>query len=332
MNKRPIFITGLHKSGTSLLRNLLDGHPDLFCIPFESHFFQLDGSWVDNEYRRNRPRPSLTAQEHKNRFSNWVKKMNSTRGKYSDAFVYNKLNIETFETAFDSFNTESSRTERFKTYMNAILSAVGYSETDEAPRIVEKSVEHAEFVPELHAMYPEAVFLRIIRNPYSNLVSLRKFQSTLGKYPLIHRALATMENSYRNMYRNADYIQNHLIIRYEDLVSDVEKTMKDISRFCDISFSEELLTPTIMGRPWKGNSTTGKSFRGVSDENLGKWKNKILPMEVYYINKLFPFLLDDFGYEPVREQGSFLKKHKDENIQRYAANRLYRIYLHHIDE
>ena len=38
-NISPIFILGCTKSGTTLLRNLFDGHPDLFIIPFETHFF-----------------------------------------------------------------------------------------------------------------------------------------------------------------------------------------------------------------------------------------------------------------------------------------------------
>jgi hypothetical protein len=38
-----IFILGAHKSGSSLLRSLLDGHPQLFAIPLETHLFQTAG-------------------------------------------------------------------------------------------------------------------------------------------------------------------------------------------------------------------------------------------------------------------------------------------------
>ena len=40
-NKNYVFILGQHKSGSSLLRSLLDGHPDLFVIPVETHYFSL---------------------------------------------------------------------------------------------------------------------------------------------------------------------------------------------------------------------------------------------------------------------------------------------------
>ena len=37
--ENPVFILGSHKSGTSLLRNLLDGISGFFVIPIEAHFF-----------------------------------------------------------------------------------------------------------------------------------------------------------------------------------------------------------------------------------------------------------------------------------------------------
>ena len=52
MNQKPIFIFGPHKSGTSLLRSLLDGHPDLFSIPIESHVFSGMGMGIRYEKKK----------------------------------------------------------------------------------------------------------------------------------------------------------------------------------------------------------------------------------------------------------------------------------------
>jgi hypothetical protein len=42
MLKQPIFISGLRKSGTSMVKNLLDNHPALFMYPpNEFHFFKF---------------------------------------------------------------------------------------------------------------------------------------------------------------------------------------------------------------------------------------------------------------------------------------------------
>src|SRR6187549_1076292 len=36
---RPVFICGHHRSGTTLLHDLLDGHPELFVLPSEATYF-----------------------------------------------------------------------------------------------------------------------------------------------------------------------------------------------------------------------------------------------------------------------------------------------------
>lgn len=60
LRDRPIFICGHPKSGTSLLRNLLDFHPQLVVYPEESRFFRqflplakdaLPGSNLANGWR-----------------------------------------------------------------------------------------------------------------------------------------------------------------------------------------------------------------------------------------------------------------------------------------
>ena len=68
---KPIFILGCTKSGTTLMRNLFDGHPDLFVIPFESHFFQNTGRGIEYSYRRTRP-TSRTIEDKKEGLISWI--------------------------------------------------------------------------------------------------------------------------------------------------------------------------------------------------------------------------------------------------------------------
>lgn len=49
-----IFILGAHKSGTSLVRSLLDGHPDLNVVPIELHFLRHLGVESQNLLRNDR--------------------------------------------------------------------------------------------------------------------------------------------------------------------------------------------------------------------------------------------------------------------------------------
>ena len=50
---KPIFVSGLRKSGTSMMRHLFDGHPDIFSNPKgEFHFFRYTDIDAIGSYRK----------------------------------------------------------------------------------------------------------------------------------------------------------------------------------------------------------------------------------------------------------------------------------------
>lgn len=326
MRPDPVFILGAHKSGTSLLRNLLDGHKELFALPFESHFFQYYGYWVANNYRYRIPK-QYSHDELLKVFSDFIVANNESDDKLGDAFVYGRFNPDEFDREFTKLNEDHTIAEAFNLFIEAAHRSLFEMPLKENVFWVEKSVEHAEFALDIRKAFPNSKFIHIVRNPYSNLVSLRKYKSLNFGYPLIHRVLQTLENSYYHLERNQRLLDNYLVVRYEDLVSEPEKKMNEIATFMGISFDGSLLVPTNLGKPWKGNSTTGKPFSGVSSGNLDRWKNEIEPMEVAYVNQLFPFIAEKYGYEVIADTGGFWQKAKGESLKRYLANRLYKYYF-----
>ena len=76
MKNPPVFIIGSHKSGTSLLRSLLDGHPELYVIPFETHFMASLGRWVQYSYRRQTPHENFEFSE---KFLETLKKYSNSK-------------------------------------------------------------------------------------------------------------------------------------------------------------------------------------------------------------------------------------------------------------
>lgn len=96
------------------------------------------------------------------------------------------------------------------------------------------------------------------------------------------------------------------------------------------SYNSRRLNPTVLNKPWKGNSTSGSKMDSISSRSLTVWKNDIHPTEVFYINKLFSFVLDDYEYKRHSTTGSFFIPGRHENLSRYFINRLYRIYLLHL--
>jgi hypothetical protein len=191
--------------------------------------------------------------------------------------------------------------------------------------VVEKSVENSEFAVELSKMFPEARFVHIVRNPYSNFVSLRKYKSIDVGYPLLNRMMKTFQNSFHFLSENPKNIEHYKVVRYEDILTDTEKTMRSIADFLKLEFRQSLLQPSHLGENWTGNSTTGKSFSGVSAANMDKWKDEILPVEINLINTFAQSVNQVYNYPTVSDSNNIWERGNGESIVRYIFNRF--IYL-----
>lgn len=222
MNKYPIFILGCTKSGTSLLRNLFDGHSEVFAVPLESHFFQYTGAWVHYFFRRSPPK-RLTYEEMKSQLTEWITFSNKAVNTVADGFSAGKWNLDAFKKVL--FATKvNSLTDLSALYIESMYAAL-YNKPNPNLRFVEKSVENTEFALEWLQLYPDAKFIHILRNPYSNLVAMRKFSNS-PRFPFLNRALLSMYDSYYYLYKNLRLInsEQYKVIIYENLLREPEKT------------------------------------------------------------------------------------------------------------
>jgi len=99
--------------------------------------------------------------------------------------------------------------------------------------------------------------------------------------------------------------------------------MRSISDFIEVPFHANMLSPTILGNPWKGNSVSGKSFESVSSDPIHRWEKTINPIEIFTVNLFFDHILDTFNYSQIPYASIPLRPNKFENIRTYFANRFY---------
>jgi hypothetical protein len=332
---KPVFILGSHKSGTSLLRNLLDGVDDFFVIPIELHFFEFAGLWVDYQIRRSLPtdpgfdqvmKRILTAVERSNQRSARDGKFGGDSlldaGKWDIPLLREHL-VQSAKPAFENKD--------LKGFIDAYIEAIHLGLRGELPpagtRFVEKSVENAEFAPLIRKLYPDAQFIHIVRNPYAALVSIRKFKPYKGKYPYLGTFLDALENSYYHALRNPLVLPDYLVIRYEDLLIEPDSTLRKVAAHLNIPFNPVMMQPSALGEQWKGNSMSGKEFQGISTYPLESWKREITPLEIDLVNTLLPHVLPVFNYERLTPSASPLLPVKTETCRIYLANRFYRASL-----
>lgn len=320
MLKDPIFILGAHKSGTTLLRNLLDGHSELFAIPIEPHPFQMLDKWIQYELRYTYPKKESINQAKKN-LVNLVYHLKNSDDKNGGGYVSDKWDLKLFEK--ELFKTKAKEIQEFiEQYTNAIYSAIYKNGLPKNIRPVEKSVTNAEYAIELSKIFPEAKFIHVIRNPYANVCSIRKYKNK-SKIPYLRSIIKSLVDSHYFLYRNMNLIENYLIIKYEDLVEKLSDSISNIAQFLKIKNEEILHKPTTLAEPWYGNSVYGEHSFSVYNVSLEKWKKEITHMEIYLVNKYLEFFLKDFEYLKEQVQRNIYLPSIKENFKSYILNRIF---------
>lgn len=318
MINKPIFILGAHKSGTTLLRSLLDSHPELFVLPIETHAFKHNGYWIDYSLKKNLPKKLSPKQIEKN-YIGWVKTTDNLPDDFKGGEVPTNWDLKKFKEYLSTKGNYDTTKDSINTYFTAIAHSLNQNLN---LRFVEKSVEHAEFAIDLEKMFPGAKFVHIVRNPYANFVSLRKFTKG-SSYPLIKPLHDSFYNNYYFLYKNSEVIKNYEVVKYEDLVSEPERVMNLIAEFLEISKMDCLYKPTNSNEIWSGNSVNNNQFTGINADHLNDWQKEIYPLECDIINKSFDFILQkfDYGYFSLKNQP--LRKIRNERFKTYLRNRMF---------
>jgi len=318
----PIFILGPHKSGTTLLRSLFDGHSQMFAIPFESHYFKFRGYWIRSEYQKAKPKLNSNEEFIKNTKA-YLEQLNSKTYNLADGFVQNQIDIGKYIESVQNIKYSKSEINRITIYFNALYEALEGKPNTNNLTVIEKSVEHAEFALELYQMFPRAKFIHIVRNSYANVVSLRRFKQKCGHFPLYSRLFATICSNYYALYKNKSLIPNYFVIKYEDLITNPEQSIQKLCKYLGVKFESILTTPTIHNVQWHGNSSTGSILNGIDSSKIDNWKMEIYPIEIALVNQLFDFIVRDFQFEAISQHGPIWKMGKGEYPFRYLANRIY---------
>ena len=292
----PIFIGGSHKSGTTLLRNLLDGHESLNVLPGDGHgiryaerLYSIDAG--HHEFAIVNTILHCTAMPIAGEQPRWVLGSDPidyvrvgeiVRQKLGDGSASAKQIFDILAHSFHELSMPASITQLPRKW-------------------VEKSTNNIEDAYKLFRLYPRAKFLHIVRHPGAIIAAQKRKQSLKNREYSLRRELETIHQSMRYGLSNKRLIGNeqYHIIRFEELVSDTENTMRGVAKFLDISYSEILMQPTVFGK-YAGSNTSRfdesvKSGR-VDPITSGRWKKELFIDEVNFINSFFGSLLDFYGY------------------------------------
>jgi hypothetical protein len=218
------FIVGVPRSGTTLLRTMLDSHPSL-AIPMETGFLPqvFDLAWeasrdLTSEGRRSRFQALLTG------FSTW-EHMGIDANDLSRALA----ELEPFDF-----------TDGLRAFYGLCAALDGKS------RSGDKTPLYARHLPVVEALLPESHFIHIVRDGRDVYLSARNAPwSVVRHWFPFGREVETLAAQWRRdimLCRRLAVTSRHFMeLRYEDLLDDPAGQLERICRFIDLPYEEAML-------------------------------------------------------------------------------------------
>lgn len=281
------FIVGVTRSGTTLLRLMLDAHPDL-AIPPETHFVPDLIDAIEAGASPEQAVATMTA----------VRQWGDLHTDPADVVArWRTLNSFAPGPALRAFY--------------AI-----YAERQGKPRYGEKTPAYVKSMLKIEAALPEARFIHVIRDGRD--VALSRWKRTLGDDPAPAGQVAeTWQRRIRRAQRHGRKLSHYLELRYEDLVTDTEPNLRRISEFLELPWDPVMLTyyehaaermaemardlPATEGKPTRPGEERMQAHamtqKPPDPSAMYRWKERMSAADVVAFDAAAGELLNELGYE-----------------------------------
>ena len=249
-----VFMLGFPRSGTTLLDQILDAHPDVRVIEEQPVLADLGADFAVQPDTM----PARLAE-------------------------MTEAQAETLRTAL------AARVRR-------------WAGDDPPPVLIDKMPLNTVYLPLLLRLYPRAKIILSLRHPCDCCLScfmqpirlnpaMSNFTSMEGATALYARVMGIWEQAAQQLS------PDHEVVRYEDLIGDVEGTARRVLGFLDLEWNDTVIDHVGHARS-RGVIRT-PSFRQVSEpiytQAKGRWERYRPQMEPY-LDRLRPFI-SGFGYD-----------------------------------
>jgi hypothetical protein len=301
--KQPVaLISQAPRSGGTLLRNLLDGHPQCHVHPYEWHFGptrRLEWPKLRLEAGPELWWTRLREEELAKRFVNGVRR-NPTKyrgedrpplGEVYPLLLPPMLHKQIFlETIADLKEVGGDR-DIINAYMTGLFNAwLNNHSLDEADkRWVVAFAPRLAWGPSRQAFfdaYPDGHLISILRSPPSWLTSARGRQQIKGAEN-DERLIAMWNRSATEMIEAKQERGDRVsIVRFDDLVRNAEAVMRLLARRLKIKYTDILTEPTFNSRPIGANSSYAvRSQGGVISAPVDRHKKVLSEADEKLISK-----------------------------------------------
>ncbi len=185
---------------------------------------------------------------------------------------------------------------RAPSWRNLFLSLLESASDKEAPRYFgEKTVANIRFAEQLLEEYPKCRVVQIVRDPRAAFLSFRSAKvGTNCVAPLIRDWQFAI-----SVDRRLDGHPRYQSIRFEDLITDTEPTMRKVCGRLEIPFHPHMLK--FYERAEKGFSSVqehhANTTKPIFTSGLSKWKSELSANHIGMIEHFLGPVMVENGYE-----------------------------------
>ena len=287
----PIFILGNPRSGTTLLRLMLNNHRNI-VIPPECGF----AVWWYEKYQHWDARSSQDSEK----LATFIHDLMTSR----------KIDTWNLDPARLREHVSREQPGSYSKLVSSIYEFFGRSTGREFKRWGDKNNFHVGFVTTLFAIFPNGCFVHIVRDgrdvacSYRNVMRSPIVSCYSPRLPTdIHEIAAEWRKNLSKVIKAFDKIgwEKVLEIRYEDLVSHVETELRRLCVYLGEPYDDNMLNYYEANRikqlePAEFLQWKAKTLEKPTDAEVGKFERELTPSEIRDFNQEAGDLLRRYGY------------------------------------
>lgn len=273
----PVFITGVYRSGTTILTGILGVHEE------------LDISHPSVQYFRYILKKGIAPDDYKEIINSVSERVDLRYGI--------KLNIERI---ISDINKETSKEGiSHKIIYDSIMRSL-YLNTGK--RWGEKSLLEWTNIPTFLDMFPSGKTIHIIRDPRDVLASYKNMTYETGdKYlDAVFNCLDSMQHAQK--YTSSLSEEQYCLVYFEDLINNRTREVERICAFLEIGFDKSLYKEhEIKEGVGEGSVQLTTASHSSFPEDIGnsfkRWDTKLTQNEIFFTESILSAVMREFGYE-----------------------------------
>jgi hypothetical protein len=303
---RPLLIGACPRSGTTLLRGMVNNHPDL-AMPAETDF-------VLPLWRMRNRFGDLRSADNRRAVAEWIFLVDGHGGR--------RIRARDLQGRQPTRDEAIERLVAAPPTLGSMLAACFelYAESHGKSRWGDKRPAYAGYVGALLRLFPDAQFVNVVRDPRGAVASIMRLGWHRPRVALA-AAIATWEASIQRVDAQAGRMRPDqlLDVRYEDLVADPADSLTAVCGYAGLRAGdavEQMLTGDRTGtfRPgWHENLS-----RPVDPGLATTWTEALKPRQIAIVEQVTRPYMERFGYLPVADAGIVIP---DDQVRMIEAER-----------